>query len=168
MTCPRLPWLTTIPDHGPMAFDVDQLLRLWTDPLPDGDAAEEAFRTLYTDPVRVNGALLTAADMVARARALQLVFDSPERKVLEVLDGGGKVAVAFQLRGRQIGPLNTAAGVLAPTGRELVIRVIDILTINDGLISEIHMVADELGALVAIDAVALVHSGAGSGPITPG
>ena len=151
-----------------MAFDVDQLLRLWTDPLPDGDAAEEAFRTLYTDPVRVNGALLTAADMVARARALQLVFDSPERKVLEVLDGGGKVAVAFQLRGRQIGPLNTAAGVLAPTGRELAIRVIDILTINDGLISEIHMVADELGALVAIDAVALVHSGAGSGPITPG
>ena len=63
-----------------------------------GDAAEEAFRALYTDPVRVNGALLTAADMVARARALQLVFDRPERKVLDVLDGGGKVAVAFQLR----------------------------------------------------------------------
>jgi hypothetical protein len=151
-----------------MAFDVDQLLRLWTDPVPDGDAAEEAFRALYTDPVRVNGALLTAADMVARARALQLVFDSPERKVLDVLDGGGKVAVAFQLRGRQIGPLNTAAGVLAPTGRELAIRVIDILTIDDGLISEIHMVADELGALVAIEAAALVQSDSGSGPITPG
>jgi hypothetical protein len=151
-----------------MAFDVDQLLRLWTDPLPDGAAAEDEFRTLYTDPVRVNGALLTAADMVARARALQLVFDRPERTVLEVLDGGGKVAVAFQLQGRQIGPLNTAAGVLAPTSRDLVIRVIDILTINDGLISEIHMVADELGALVAMGAAALVQSDAGSGPITPG
>jgi hypothetical protein len=150
-----------MPDHYPMAFDVDQLLRLWTDPLPDGDAAEDAFRRLYTDPVRVNGAILTATDMVARARALQLVFDSPERKVLDVLDGGGKVAVAFQLRGRQVGPLNTAAGVLAPTGRDLAIRVIDILTINDGLISEIHMVADELGALAAIDAAALVQPGAG-------
>ena len=148
-----------VPDYWPMAFDVDQLLRLWTDPLPDGDAAEDAFRTLYTDPVCVNGGQLTAADMVARARALQLVFDRPERKVLDVLDGGGKVAVAFQLRGRQIGPLNTAAGVLAPTGKDLVIRVIDILTITDGLISEIHMVADELGALVAVDAVELLQTG---------
>ncbi len=143
-----------------MPFDVDQLLRLWTDPLPEGGAAEDAFRTLYPDPVRVNGGLLTAADMVARARALQLVFDSPEPKVLDVLDAGGKVAVAFQLRGRQIGPMNTAAGVLAPTGKDLTIRVIDILTVIDGLISEIHMVADELGALAAIDAAALVQPNA--------
>ncbi len=99
--------------------------------------------------------------MVARARALQLVFDRPERKVLDVLDGGGKVAVAFQLRGKQVGPLNTAAGVLAPTGKDLAIRVIDILTITDGLISEIQMVADELGALVAVGAVELVETGHG-------
>jgi hypothetical protein len=152
--------INRLPDHCPMPFDVDQLLRLWTDPLPEGDAAEDAFRTLNTDPVRVNGGLLTAADMVARARALQLVFDSPERKVLDVLDAGGKVAVAFQLRGRQIGPMNTAAGVLAPTGKDLTIRVIDILTVIDGLISEIHMVADELGALAAIEAAALVQPNA--------
>ena len=75
---------------------------------------------------------------------------------------GGKVAVAFQLRGRQIEPSNTAAGVLAPTGKDLSIRVIDILTMSDGLISEIHMVADELGALAAIDAAALVLSRVGS------
>jgi hypothetical protein len=145
-------------DHWPMAFDIDRLLRLWTDPLPDGAAAEDAFRTLYTDPVRVNGGSLTAADLVARARALQLVFDRPERTVLDVLDRGDKVAVAFQLRGRQVGPLNTAAGELAPTGRDLAIRVIDILTITGGLISEIQMVADELGALVAVDAVRLVQA----------
>jgi hypothetical protein len=36
--------------------------------------------------------------------------------------------------------------------------VIDILTITDGLISEIQMVADELGALVAVDAVRLVQA----------
>jgi hypothetical protein len=97
--------------------------------------------------------------MVARARALQFVFDGPERKVVDVLDGGDKVAVACQLRGRQIGPLNTAAGVLAPTGKDLALRVIDIPTFTDGLISEIQMVADELGALVAVGAVELVEAG---------
>lgn len=34
-------------------------------------------------------------------------------------------------------------------------RVIDILTVTNGRISSIWMVADELGALVAIDAVSL-------------
>lgn len=54
-----------------MAFDVEALFRLWTDPLPEGPAAEDAFRTLYTDPVVVNGVPLTAADLVSRARAMQ-------------------------------------------------------------------------------------------------
>jgi hypothetical protein len=37
-------------------LDVEQLLRLWTDPLPqDDDAAAEAFRRLHADPVVVNG-----------------------------------------------------------------------------------------------------------------
>jgi hypothetical protein len=35
------------------------------------------------------------------------------------------------------------------------LRVIDILTVTDGLISGIWMVGDELGALAAIDAVSL-------------
>jgi hypothetical protein len=51
---------------------------------------------------------------------------------------------------------------LAPTGKDRCTRIIDILTMNDGLISEIHMVADELGALAAIDAAALVQSNAPS------
>jgi len=138
-----------------MSFDIERLLRLWTDPLPDGPAAEDAFRSLYTDPVVVNGGSLTAADMVSRARALQQVFDAPKREVLDVAEGGNKVAVAFRLTGKQIGPFGTSAGVLQPTGQTLSIRVIDILTITDGLISEIVMVADELGALVAIDAARL-------------
>ena len=44
-------------------FATDRLLDLWSTPLPDGEAAEEAFRDLYTDPVTVNGASLTAADL---------------------------------------------------------------------------------------------------------
>jgi len=139
-----------------MAFDVDRLLQLWTDPLPDDDEqAAEAFRGLYTDPVTVNGAALTAADLVTRARALQGTFAEPEREVLDVVEADGKVAVAFRLAGRQVGPLATAAGPLAPTGQRLELRAIDVLTLTGGRISGIVMVADELGALVAAGAVRL-------------
>jgi ketosteroid isomerase-like protein len=141
--------------HDAMAFDVDRLLGLWSDPLPDDATAEAAFRALYTDPVSVNGAPVTAAGLVARARALQGVFAAVEREVLDVVDGGGKVAVAFRLSGRQVGTLATSAGPVPPTGRVVELRVIDVLTITDGRISDICMVADELGALVALDVVRL-------------
>ena len=145
--------------HGLMAFDVDRLLRLWTDPLPDDSTAEAAFREVYADPVLVNGVPITATDMVARARALQGVFDGVERQVLDVVDDGGKVALAFRLRGRQVGVLATSAGPLAPTGLVVELRVIDVLTVTDGRISDIWMVADELGALAAVDAVRLSPPG---------
>ena len=139
-----------------MAYDIERLLRLWTDPLPeDASAAADAFRAVYTDPVSVNGTQLSAADLVERARALQATFDAPEREVLDVVQSSSKVAVAFRLRGQQVGPLNTSAGVVPATGRVITLRVIDILTVTDGLISGIWMVGDELGALAAIDAVSL-------------
>jgi ketosteroid isomerase-like protein len=138
-----------------MPFDAERLLRLWSEPLGEDDAAEAAFRELYTDPVSVNGAPVSAAGLVARARGLQGVFDGLERTVLDVVDAGGKVAVAFRMRGRQVGELATSAGPLPATGRILDLRVIDVLTITDGRISDIWMVADELGALVAMDAVRL-------------
>jgi ketosteroid isomerase-like protein len=141
-----------------MPFDVERLLRLWTDPLGDDASARHAFRAAYTDPVTVNGTQLTADDLVARARALQAVYASPQREVLDVVEADGKVAIAFRLSGRQIGPLATSVGTLHPTGRVVSLRVIDILTLTDGRISAIWMVADELGALAAIDAVALVPS----------
>jgi ketosteroid isomerase-like protein len=138
------------------AFDVERLLRLWTAGLPDDDAAAAAaFRELYTDPVTVNGTDLTAADLVARARALQGVFDPLEREVLDVVEGDGKVAVAFRMGGRQVGTLATAAGPLSPTGQDLRLRVVDVLTLTGGRISAITMVADELGALAAVGAVRL-------------
>jgi predicted ester cyclase len=138
-----------------MAFDVDRLLELWTGALPDDSAAEAAFRELYADPVSVNGVPVSASGLVARARALQGVFEGRERHVLDVVDGGDKVAIAFRLRGRQVGVLATSAGPLPPTGQVLDLRVIDILTITGGRISDIWMVADELGALAALDAVRL-------------
>jgi ketosteroid isomerase-like protein len=141
------------------AFDVDRLLRLWTGPLPDGPAAEEAFRAVYTDPVTVNGAALSAADLVVRARALQATFAGAQREVLAVVEDGDRVAVAFRMGGRQVGPLTTSAGTLPPTGRHLELRVVDVLTLRGGLVADIVMVADELGALAAVDAVRLVPAG---------
>ena len=138
-----------------MGFDVEALFRLWTDPLPEDPAAEDAVRTLYTDPVVVNGVPLTAADLVSRARAIQGVFEPVEHKVLDLVEDDGKVAVAFRLGGRQVGPLPTTAGIVPPSGQPVTIRIIDILTLTNGRISNIWMVADEPGALVAINAVTL-------------
>jgi ketosteroid isomerase-like protein len=139
-----------------MAFDIEALLDLWTRVPADPAEAADAFRTLYTDPVTVNGVRLGADDLVARAHALQQTYSPLRREVLDVCDAGDKVAVAFRIGGRQVGPMNTAAGVLEATGREVALRVIDILTLTDGRISEITMVADELGALTAIGAAQLV------------
>jgi predicted ester cyclase len=142
-----------------MALDVDRLLRLWTEPLPDGPAAEEAFRALYTDPVTVNGSALTAADLVARARAVQGTFERVEHRVVAVVEDGARVVVAFRMGGRQVGPLQTAAGLLPPTGRTVQLRVVDVLTLDGGRIADVFVVADELGALAALDAVRLVPAG---------
>jgi len=146
-------------EHAAMAFDVGRLLRLWTEPPPDDAAAEAAFREVYADPVTVNGSPVSAAGLVARARALQGVFDGVERQVLDVVDGGDKVALAFRLSGRQVGVLATSAGPLPPTGQVLDLRVIDVLTVTAGRITDIWMVADELGALIAVDAVRLASPG---------
>ncbi|WP_034623216.1 ester cyclase [Cellulomonas sp. URHE0023] len=125
-----------------MSFDPQALLDLWSRPCSDVARAADAFRELYADPVLINGALLTVVDLVHAAEALQHSLDDVHREVLEVCDAGSKVAVAFRLQGRHVGPLATPAGVLPPTGEPVSIRVIDVLTLVDGLISEITMVAE--------------------------
>lgn len=136
-----------------MAFDVEGLMTLWTG--SEGPAAEDAFRAFYTDPVVVNGASLSAADLVARAAGLRQTFADLHREVLGVCESADRVTVAFRLSGRQTGTWATSAGPLEPTGRVLHVRVIDILTLTDGRISSIWMVADELGALAEHDLVDL-------------
>ena len=59
------------------------------------------------------------------------------------------------MSGRRIGPLATSAGSPAPTGRHLELRVIDVLTLTDGRISDVWMVADWLTALTAAGVVQL-------------
>jgi uncharacterized membrane protein YfcA len=47
-------------------------------------------------------------------------------------------------------------GTVAPTGRPVEIRTIDVLTIADGVITALWVVSDELGTLTQLDAVGLV------------
>ena len=139
-----------------MTFDVDALLDLWSGPIVAGADAEADFRRVYTDPVVVNGTALPVSALVERAVVLQDTFETLEREVLDVAAVGSKVAVAFRLSGRQVGPMATSAGLVPPTGQHLSMRVIDILTLTDGRISSLWMAADELGALSAVGAVRLV------------
>ena len=137
-----------------MAFDLDSLLALWTSPLPaDEDAAASKFREYYHDPVTVNGSQLTAADLVTRARGVQAMLEDAENVVLDSFEAGDKVALAFRMRGRQVGPMATTLGPLPPDGQPLDVRVVDLLTLVDGRVSNIWMVADELGVLVSRGAV---------------
>jgi predicted ester cyclase len=146
-----------------MPFDVERLLRLWTDPLPDDEAAAaDVFRELYADPVTVNGTPITAPDLVVRARVMQAALEQPEREVLAVVDAGDSVAVAFRLAGRQVGALDTPAGRLPPTGQRIDLRIIDVLTLSDGRITGIWMVADWLPAVAAAGALRLLADVDGS------
>jgi ketosteroid isomerase-like protein len=137
-----------------MAFDIDALFDLWSTPLPSSrDEAVDLLRSVYADPVTVNGVPLSADELVARVRMVQGTFDSRDNQVLDVVEAGDKVAVAFRMGGVHVGPLATALGLFPGTGERLEIRVIDLLTITDGRISNIWMCADELGTLVSADAV---------------
>jgi predicted ester cyclase len=142
-----------------MTFAVDRLMRRWDEPPPDRVAAEAAFHRMYADPVSVNGAPLTVSELVDMALSLSAIYEGAQREILDVVEGDGRVAVAFRLRGRQVGPLSTPLGTVAPTGRIVEMRVIDILTISDGVISSVWVVFDDLGLLRQLEAVVLVQPG---------
>jgi predicted ester cyclase len=126
----------------------ERLLSLWAVE-PDGrDDPVAAFGRLYTDPVVVNGTSMRLTELVDRARSLHVSFSEFSLEVLDVVAEPGKLAVAFRLTARHTGPWPTPLGEFAPTGRVVSATVIDILSLTDGRISEIVMVADELGRML--------------------
>jgi ketosteroid isomerase-like protein len=136
-------------------IDTDRLMTLWATP-PDDDAAVLAgLRALYTDPVGINGTSMTALDLLARIRAMQRAYTGLQHELVDRVDAPGRLVIAFRLRGTHTGPLATPFGELAATGRAFEVRVIDILTLTEGRISEVTMVADELGQLAALGALTL-------------
>jgi hypothetical protein len=139
--------------HHPV--DPARLMSLWASP-PAGDATALAeIRSLYTDPVAINGTSFTALDLLARVRAMQTAYHDLRHELIERVDAPGVLVIAFRLRGVHAGPLTTPLGVVPATGRGFEVRVIDVLTLTGARISAVTMVADELAQLVALGAVAL-------------
>ena len=66
-----------------------------------------------------------------------------------------RVVVAFVMRGRHVGPYASALGTVAPTGRDIAVRTIDVLRVTGGLVTAISVVADDLGLLRQLDAARL-------------
>ena len=134
---------------------VTRLLRVWDD-LPDADdEARAAFLTLYTDPVRINGAEASIDDLVRRARMMRAALRDRSTEVLSVVSAEDRVAVAFRMHGVLAGPLDTPLGPVPGSGETITMQVIDVLTLTEGRIGEIWMVADQLGLLARLGAVTL-------------
>jgi predicted ester cyclase len=134
---------------------LDRLIPLWTQPVGSRDDPEAAFREAYADPVMVNGAPMPVAGLVDRARTLQRAFDQLEMHIVDAVETSDRVVLAFLMRGRHVGPFHSPVGVVAPTGREIEVRTIDVLTITAGVVSAIWVVADDLGLLRQLGAITL-------------
>jgi predicted ester cyclase len=131
---------------------LERLFRAWTD-VDDLSELEDRFAALYTDPVRVNGTDVSPSDLAMRARSLHRAFSDLRAEVLQVVEDrdGIAVAVAFVMHGLHTGAAETPVGIIQPTGSRVQIRSIDVLTISDGKISAIWVIADDLGTLRQLD-----------------
>jgi hypothetical protein len=115
---------------GGVGFDVDRLMRLWDAPIPQDDSA---FRTVYADPVVINGAEVTTAELAAMARELHTSLTDQSRTVLEQVTHDNKITVVFTLRGVR-------------NGLSVELLVIDLLTVTDGVITNVWAVSQPGGA----------------------
>ena len=132
---------------------VEALVRLWTQPVAASADALAAFGNTYTDPVSINGVDVPLADLVERARALQRALADLRIELIDQIEAPGRVVIVFWQRGRHVGPLETPLGEISPTGREIEVRVIDVLSITDGRISAIQVVPDNLRLAMQLGAV---------------
>ena len=139
-----------------MADLLDLVQELWTGPVDaDPAAAAAAFGRAYTDPVLVNGSPMSLVALAGRARALHRAFDGLSMQILDRVDTADRLVIAFLMRGRQVGDYSSPLGTVPPTGRDIEVRTIDVLTLRNGLIAAVWVVADELGMLTQLGAVRL-------------
>ena len=120
---------------------------LWTDPVVDRNDPAGYFRAVYADPIVVNGIDMPVEQLVQRAASLQEAFADLSMDVLDVAETADRLVLAFLMRGRHVGTFASAVGDIAPTHREIEVRTIDVLTVEDGKITRIWVVADDLGLL---------------------
>ena len=134
---------------------IDRALRLWGQPLPPGDAGLEAFRAVYADPVDVNGVATPVQVLLDRARMMQVAFAGLRHTVLETVETPGRLAFAFRISGRLVGPLDTPLGPLPPSGDLVELAGMDIFVVDEqrDRVTAIWALADHLSLLVAAGAV---------------
>ena len=145
---------------------LERLLPLWTEPVDGRGDPEAAFGEVYADPLLVNGTEMSLTALVARARSLQQAFDQLGMDILDTVETSDRVVVAFEMRGRHVGRYASPLGTVAPTGRDIAVRTIDVLTITGGLVTAIWVVADDLGLLRQLDVARLTtNAGHGSGEV---
>jgi len=67
---------------------VEEPQALWTTPIADREAAEAAFGRVYADPVVVDGAAMSVADLVQRVAARQPAFAGLTMQILDRVVAG--------------------------------------------------------------------------------
>jgi hypothetical protein len=143
----------TAPDPRTPRFDLDRLMELWTVPPDRRPDALGDFARAYADPVVINSVPFSLADLVERARGLHRAFTDHAIEIVDVAVDGSKVAFAFRHRARHTGTWATPVGEVSATDREVNGVGIDILTVEDGLITRIWVLADELQRLQQVGAL---------------
>lgn len=128
-------------------MDLDAVLALWDSPVDERADAVADFRRYYADPVPVKGVPVSAEGLVARARALQAAFADRRTEIVHRVETADRVVIGFFMHVRHVGPYDTPFGRVAATGRPLRIRVNDILTVRDGLITDIWVMSDDVDLL---------------------
>jgi hypothetical protein len=134
---------------------LDRVMTLWAEPVPAGPAGEEAFGACYAAELTVNDAPFSRSALVARARALQAAYSAIRPGIRRVVVAPDVLVVAFDMHVTHTGTLTTPLGPVAATGRTAVARTIDILTVRAGRITDIVVVADELGLLTGLGVLRL-------------
>ncbi|MFF5226908.1 ester cyclase [Dactylosporangium sp. NPDC000521] len=128
-------------------IDLDAVLALWDQPVDGRTDAAADFRQWYADPVPVNGTPATAGALVERARAMQVAFADRRTELVHRVETADRLVIGFFIHARHVGPYDTPLGRVEATGRRLKIRVTDILTVEDGKITEIWVMSDEVDVM---------------------
>jgi predicted ester cyclase len=136
-----------------MSALLDRMLGLWDKPFASRNEARAAFATVYAEQMTLNGQPLSLDDLVTRSVNLQSTYADQQREVIHHIEAGDQVIIGFYLTGRQIGPVETPLGVVPPTGKTVRIQVTDILTLRDGRIADIWMMASDLSLLMQLGAL---------------
>lgn len=88
-------------------MDLDAVLALWDEPVDDRADPAADFRRFYADPVPVNGTPMTADDLVARARALQVAFADRRTELVHRVETASRLVIGFYMHVRHVGPYVT-------------------------------------------------------------